>query len=211
MGAEYSFRWNPAQGGPASAEAVFHAIKLAAGAPRRFEVRYFSVDAPGGVPAGVGALLRERGDGRTSEWTYKLRGAAPWMSGLALDRWNCPLPEPQRRKDEVDVSFVGTRTVERAYSRSCSHESDAPAPAPPQALNPRPAGCASTTTRWHAGALKVELWRFGDGRELIEVSRIGADRPSDLADFRDRVVRPLVDLGAKAEPVGKSTLGAECR
>lgn len=210
-GAEYSFRWDPARGGPATAEQVFGRLGLVAGAPHRFEVRYFEVDAPADVPAGVVAILRQRDDGRTAELTYKLRGDSPWTADRPLDRWVCPLPAPQQRKDEVDVSFIDATTRQRAVSRSCSHSSPSPGAGAPAGLGARPKGCRSTMTRWQAGQLKVERWRVGDGQVLIEVSRVGADSEEASAAFADQVVRPLLAMQAQPEPRSKSALGADCR
>jgi hypothetical protein len=209
-GAEFSFRWNPDQGGPASAEAALHALGLESGRRSRFDVQYFDIATPADAPPGFEAILRKRTEGATAQLTYKLRGSTPWPDKTSLKQWRCPLPAPNERKDEADIAFLGAGQTSKAWSRSCSHRSARLDIAPPPALRPQPNRCKSSMTRLEAGMLKVEEWHLPDGTRLIEVSRQGHDTHEAGDAFRDRVVNPLLKRQAIPLQRSKSALGGEC-
>lgn len=209
-GAEYSIRWDPTQGGPASAEAVLQLLGLKAGERSRFEVQYFDIANPADAPPGFGAIMRKRTVGSTAQLTYKLRGSTPFPAGSTLKHWHCPLPAPTRRKEETDLSFLGAEQVSTAYSRSCSHSSKQLDIAVPAALQPQPNRCKSSMTRIESGKLKVEEWMLPDANRLVEVSSIGRDNTLDRNAFRDRVVRPLLAAGVQPLQRSKSALSGDC-
>ena len=208
--AEFSFRWDPTQGGPASAEATLEALGLTAGKPSRFEVQYFDIDTPSDTPSGYSAILRKRIVGTTTQLTYKLRGSEPWPGASPLKSWQCPLPQPHDRKEEVDIAFLSADQQSKAYSRSCTHDTAQLDVALPAALQARPNNCKSTMTRLEAGKLKIEQWRLANGGQLLEVSRGGRDNAKDSAGFRDQVVKPLLGLQAQPLQRSKSAMGSEC-
>ena len=49
---EYAFRWNPDDGGPATAAEAAKKLGIQAGKARRFEVRYLTIKQPDGLPPG---------------------------------------------------------------------------------------------------------------------------------------------------------------
>lgn len=208
-GAEYSLRWSPAEGGPASAAETMRRLGHQPGAPERYEVHYYDIDAPADTPPGFDAILRQRHGAHRSELTFKLRGDGALPARPTLKHWHCPLPGAQHRKDEADVAFLAADRTSRTYSRSCSLQ--AARLEVPAALRARPASCSSAIARLHAGALKVEEWRLGDGGLLLEVSRIADDDAGAAADFRRQVVEPLLALGVKPVQRSKSMIGADCR
>jgi len=209
-GAEYSIRWDPTQGGPATAEAVLQLLGKKPGERSRYEVQYFDITPPADAPPGFDAIMRKRIEGTTAQLTYKLRGSAPFPSDPSLKKWHCPLPTPTKRKEESDIAFLGGGQTSKAYSRSCSHSSAQLDIAVPAALQPQPNRCKSAMTRIESGKLKVEEWRLPDGSRLIEVSSIGHDSAKASADFRDQIVRPL--LAQQVQPVqrSKSAIGGDC-
>lgn len=208
--AEFAVRWDPRQGGPATPQQTLRALKLEAGAPRRFEVRYFDFQPPADVPPGFDAILRQRVSDGVTELTFKLRGQAPLPPQPTLKAWNCPLGAARQRKDEVDVSFIGAGRVLRAWSRSCSVESRDAGLQPPPALQARAKGCGSTMTRLTSGKLKIEQWQLADGTTLIEASRPGKDSQGSRRGFEREVLAPLLALRVQPLERSKSALGAEC-
>lgn len=208
--AEFAVRWDPRQGGPATPQDTLGALRLKAGKPRRFEVRYFEFTPPPGLPPEFEPILRQRIGGDEVEWTFKLRGPAPLPAQPTLQQWACPLGATRDRKDEVDLGFVGVGRVLTAYSRSCSvesHDLQSPAPATLQA---RPKGCASTMTRLSAGKLKVEQWQLADGTTLIEASRPGKHDEASMRDFEREVLEPLLALKIQPLQRSKSAIGGDC-
>ncbi len=210
-GAEYSVRWDPAQGGPASAADALTALKLRTSARSEYEVQYYEVTLAEAPPPGFGAIMRRRHSADEAELTFKLRGDAPLPAQPALKKWVCPLPMPQKRKDEVDVTFMGRDDTRKAYSRSCSQASADQQLQAPSALAAKPKGCPSTMLRLEAGKLKIEQWRMADGSTLLEASRLAHDTPGDLAAFRDKVLTPLLALGIRPIDRSKSAIGADNR
>jgi len=208
--AEYAMRWDPAQGGPQSAEDTLLGLGLHAGKRSVFEVQYFDVIAPADAPPGFESIMRKRSNGHVAQLTFKVRGASAWPRDLPWKQWNCPLPRPHERKEEADIVFLAADQVSRAHSRSCSHTSTRLDVEVPALLQPRPSGCNSRMTRLQAGKLKVEQWRMADGSTLLEVSRIGDDSAEASADFRDQVVKPLLALHALPVQRSKSTIGSDC-
>ncbi len=208
--AEFSLRWDPAQGGPASAEAALKSLGLKAGDTSRFEVQYFDITTPADAPPGFDAIMRKRIVGSTSQLTYKLRGSRPFPGDTSLKEWHCPLPTPAKRKQEADVAFLGLEQTSKAYSRSCSHSSKRLDITVPAALQPQPNRCRSAMTRIESGKLKIEQWLLPDGSRLIEVSQIGRDSNAASAAFRDQVVKPLIEQQVQPLQRSKSAFGGEC-
>lgn len=209
--AEFAVRWEPRQGGPATPQDTLRALRLNAGKPpRRFEVQYFEFTPPADVPAGFDAILRKRLSGGEAELTFKLRGSAALPEHPTLKQWACPLGATRGRKDEVDISFVAAGRVLKAYSRSCSVESQDLALQPPTALQARPKGCISTMTRVTAGKLKIEQWQLADGTTLLEASRPGKHAEPSMRNFEREVLAPLLALKVQPLERSKSAIGGDC-
>jgi hypothetical protein len=208
--AEFAVRWDPRQGGPATPAEALRGLRQEASSTAHFEIRYFDFSPPADVPAGFDAILRERVSGGARELTFKLRGSQPLPARPSLPQWACPLGPTKDRKDEADVSFVGTGRTITAYSRSCSLESRQAELQPPAALQARPKGCGSTMTRLRAGALKVEEWKLADGSALLEASRPGKHSDAARGDFERQVLRPLLALGVQPLERSKSAIGGDC-
>ncbi len=210
MDAEFAVRWDPKQGGPASPQDALRELHLKAGKPQHFEVQYFEFTPPTGAPAGFDPILRKRISHGKAELTFKLRGDAPLPAQPKLKQWACPLGATRDRKDEVDVTLLGTGHGLTAHSRSCSIESRDLALQPPAALQARPKGCGSTMTRLSAGKLKLEQWQLADGTTLIEASRPGKHTQASMHAFEREVLKPLLALKVQPLQRSKSAIGGEC-
>jgi hypothetical protein len=201
--AEFSLRWSPTDGGPASAAAVLRALSLPAGAPRRFRVEYLDLPAPADAPPGFSVILRERVRGSRHELTYKLRG------DHAVDGARCPLPSGHDTKTEIDFWFGAARDPQRAWSFSCSLQSTTPIPS---VLGARSKDCIATMERFEGrtpgGKVQVEAWVTRSGATMFEVSRSGRDTPDDVAAFRRDIVDAMLALGAK--PLAGGMTQAAC-
>ena len=205
--AEFAVRWDPAEGGPATLDAVLNRLSLPQGAAKQMVVQYFSVPQPPELPAGFAAIARERASGAQIESTYKVRGPAPLLGDG--EKWTCPLAPPAKSKSEVDVSVLSSGAVRKSYSRSCSVERSM-AESLPKIIHAQPLGCTSSVRRVRAGDVKVELWELSGGNKAIEVSWTAKDTPADLQAFRSRIVAPLVSSGVKPLSESKTELGSIC-
>jgi hypothetical protein len=210
QGAEYSLRWDPTQGGPATPAAAIKRLGLKVHKTQDYQVEYFDIALPAGTPEGFDAIVRRRQSDTETELTYKLRGGQPLPAAPNLKNWDCPLPSPNKRKDEIDVTFLADALTQTAFSRSCSHASGARDLAVPAALQARPKGCSSRMHRLASKHLKVERWQMADGSTLIEASWLGTDRPRDRDRFQREVVTPLLGAGAVPMNRSKSAIGGEC-
>jgi hypothetical protein len=202
--AEYAIRWDPATGGPKTAQETLDVLGKTAEDTDEYTVQYFDLTPPADAPAGFRAILRQRQKQNAYELTFKYRGEG------ALATWTCPLSAaPAKQKAEVDVSILADG-VKRAHAYSCSVESvGAPVP-PPAALKAVPKSCASTTTRIEAGKLKIEEWHPPGGVTLIEVSRNGKPSAEDLERFQDKVAKKLLKRGITPSGRSKTELGGSC-
>ena len=201
--AEYAVRWDPSEGGPASAAEVLAFL----GAPPEttaslFEVRYFDLPPPRGAPPDATAILRRRRreDGKT-EIRLKYRRKAPLG-----DDWACPAGSPFERKAEVDVSFTSAASPpERVYSYSCTLD----AGDPPASLAATPKRCAARMARYEADGWKVEAWTFPGGKAHLEISRSGRNNAEELSRF-ERLVSRLRERGVKPSDRSKTETGSQC-
>ncbi len=204
--AEYAVRWNPAEGGLATAEEVLALLGAAGARGETFEVRYFDLARPANAPSGATVILRRRtGEDGRAEIRLKYRRARPLASA-----WECPAGAPYRPAEEVDIGFGGAEAPSRVYSYGCTLA----AAEPPAGLHAVPKKCASRVTRYEVGssrteAYKVEEWGLPDGGIRLEVSRTAPNDVDELARFaglvsrlRERGVRPLDD--------SKTEMGSRC-
>jgi len=205
--AEYALRWDPADGGPATIEAVLSLLALQRGKAKQLVVQYYAVPQPPELPAGFAAIARERTSGDEVDATYKVRGPTPLPGGGK--NWTCPLAPPARTKSEVDIGIVGHGVVTKSYSRSCSVARPM-ADSLPTVIHARPLGCTSSVTRIKARDVKVEQWQLAGGNQALEVSWAGKDSPADLQAFRSRIVEPLTSAGIKPLSESKTELGSIC-
>lgn len=206
--AEFSIRWDPAEGGPATVNESLSALGLKAAGPDTFVVQYFTVNQPQDAPAGFKAIARERRSGSQVETTYKLRGPAPFPANAAHLK-ECPLKGPAEAKSEVDITWTADEVPRRAYSRSCTAKADL-AHALPPAFGAKALGCSSKMRRYSVDAVKLELWELPGGTQVFEVSSKGKDSASDLKRFRKRIVVPLLNGGVKPLKDSKTELGSAC-
>ena len=216
--AEYAIRWNPRQGGPATAEAALEALSPAPSDTKpksaEFDVQYFSVAKPPDLPADVSAILRERKKSKKTELTFKLRGPRPFPTPLAS--WACPVEaaadekDAIESKDELDCSFLSRGDPKCVRSRSCTAAS-AGDPAIPETLHAEKKGCPAHVRRLEAGDRKVEEWHVGEHEVLIEVSQNANDGDAARKHFRDAVVSVLLDQKIVPLEASKTELGGECR
>jgi hypothetical protein len=200
-GAEYAVRWNPGQGGPASAAETLAFLGAGDAPSVRYEVQFYELPTPHGAPAGATVILRRRAasDGST-EIRLKYRTSSPLAS------WACPEPSFQA-KAQVDVGF-GTDAPSRVDSYSCVLE----ATQPPADLHAVPKKCVSRMVRYDATAAvgyKVEAWTLPDGSQRLEISRTTKNSVDELARFA-HMVEGLVARGARPLEESKTELGSRC-
>ncbi len=200
--AEYAIRWNPAEGGPATAQSAIVLLDMKRPQVSAYRVEYYDVPATTATPAGFSVSLRRRtaASGR-GDLTWKLRG------DHALRDWACPLKDARQSKAEVDVAFAAREAVDRAYSYSCTSARSLD-PQPGIAASVRP--CVADVRRWEKAGLKVEEWRFAGERRVIEVSRGGSNDADAVAAFRAQVVAPLINAGIVPSVESKTELGSRC-
>ena len=105
---EYAFRWNPENGGPATAEEAARILGINDDKAKKIEVRYLTVKQPAGLPNGnFQAVARERVDKDGPESMYKVRGPDSKAGRTVLSMWVCPLSGPAlETKFEVDVNWA---------------------------------------------------------------------------------------------------------
>jgi hypothetical protein len=201
-GAEYAIRWNPRDGGPATAADTLALLKLRSKHTDKFSVDYYDLPYSATVPPGFATILRQRVDAAGhATVTWKLRG------DHELAAVTCPLRDARDAKAEVDVGFGSADTVTRRYSYSCA--SDDPETA--SSLLSAPAnGCPALVTRNDAGRVRVEEWRLPGGGVLLEVSGSGADKSAALNLFRRQVVEPLLAAGIRPVQESKTDQVSRC-
>ena len=207
--AEYALRWEPAEGGPRSVEEVAALLGLPAGRQKQFEVRYFTVAQPSGLPPGASIIVRERSSGGETESMYKLRSEAPLQGSAVTAALRCGFPTARERKSEIDVGWSAEGGPRRNYSNSCTADGLVGTMKPPD-LEAQPTGCSSKVLRQEAKGVKIERWTLPDGTVALEVSWNGKNRPKDLDRFTDRIVRPLLAHGVKPLRESKTELGSRC-
>lgn len=207
--AEFAIRWNPSEGGPQTAKEVLAALGLKDGKEKDFVVQYFAVNQPSNAPGDFRAIARERRARSYTDATYKVRGSNAFPEAGPLHKWKCPLSIPALSKDEVDISWTGEQEPERAFSRSCTADSDI-AHAMPKELEAKPLGCISKMHRIQADGIKLEQWDFQSGKRLFEVSTNGRDSQRDLEKFLRRIVDPLLSHKVRPLKDSKTELGSAC-
>lgn len=201
--AEYAARWDPARGGPQTAEEAASVLGAPAGERRSCAVLYYDVPAPRGAPANAAVILRRRtcDDGKT-EIRLKFRSAHP------LERGACPAEARFHEESEVDIGF-GEGAPSRVYTLACTLRTGEP----PAFLHAVPKPCASRMTRSEArgeGApWKIEDWTLPDGSRRLEISRSSANDVDALAVF-EAVVGRLRARGARLLDESKTELGSRC-
>ncbi len=199
--AEFAVRWNPAEGGPASAAEVLALLEAPGTRATEFTVRYFDLPPPSGGPPDAAVILRQRtGPGDESDIRLKYRRTRPFEG-----KWSCPDGARFEKESEVDVSFGGAPEPARVYSYSCSLE----AREPPAFLAAVPKPCVSRVTRHAVGGWKVEDWALPGGARRLEVSRTATDTEAQAAAF-GRMVARLRARGARPLDESKTELGSRC-
>ena len=188
--AEYAVRWDPAEGGPASAREVLSLLGASGIAGRAYEIRYFEFPRPANAPPDSIAILRQRTreDGK-AEIRLKYRSAQPLQ-----ETWACPDGARFEKAEELDVSFAASSEPVRVYACSCTLV----AKAPPAVLGAAPNPCTSRMVRYEFEGDKIEEWTLPGAGVRLEVSRAAPNSPGELAKFsglverlRARGVRPL--------------------
>src|SRR5437899_9409296 len=120
--AEFSIRWDPAEGGPKTIEEVAVLLQLPDGKRKKSEVRYFSVRQPPDAVAGQSTVIvRQRSSGHATESMYKQRSVVPFSGADPLVGWECPFPARAnaKAKSEVDVGWTAEGGTKKSYSLSC--------------------------------------------------------------------------------------------
>jgi hypothetical protein len=199
--AEFALRWNAAEGGPKSAEAALAVLGLAAKRSTQFAVDYFDLPPPTTVPAGFVPILRRSVDGAgRAELTWKVRG------DHALMAWPCELVNGHP-KSEMDITFTDSATTARSYSYSCTQTFN---PASLKALSAKIKPCPARVVRLEKDRIKMEEWHLSNNVLIVEASSNGANTPEVLAQFRGRVVAPLLAAGVHPASDSKTELAGVC-
>ncbi len=208
--AEYAIRWNPAQGGPKTADDAVAVLRdKAKGDSDTFVIQYLEVQKPpSDAPLRAKSILRQReGDGKY-ELMFKYRGTEPLVSP------KCALQTASDPKDEVDVSLLGAGELpKRVYSFSCKVVSERGPVMPPSELEAKLIPCSSTMTRRKTKRTmaKIEEWHLPGGSVVLEVSRKGSDAEPDLRTFQKEIAGPLLAAGINPSDTSKTELGSACR
>ncbi|MDM0017069.1 hypothetical protein [Variovorax saccharolyticus] len=207
--AEFAVRWDPAEGGPATIEAVAEALRLPEGKRKSFEVRYFSIVQPADAPPGASAIARERLSGGQMESMYKLRSPVAFPSQGAQADWRCPFKVDAKRQKEVDIGWSAEGVTKTNYSRSCAADGRI-ADLLPARFMAKPLDCSSSMLRMSSRGIKIERWSLPGGRQAFEVSTNGKDTGAERKAFASGVVQPLIARGARPLQQSKTQLGSAC-
>lgn len=220
---EYAFRWNPAEGGPATAQLAAGQLGIGDDKPKAFEVRYLDLRRPAGLPDdSYSAVARERTDDDGPESTYKVRAPASKAASKLLSTWACPLVGPKREsKLEIDVNWAldeaakaahpdAAPTPRKAISFSCSVEAAARAAFPPATgMVPKP--CVSQVRRFKSqDDWKVEEWLLPTGQRIVELSFSVKEGSRAHRSAFQRRVDALLAAGARPLTDSKTSLGSTC-
>lgn len=217
---EIAIRWDPADGGPRSAEETWAALEWAASERSEYEVRYFQVLQGPAPPDGFDVIGRERRRVAPAKYevTYKIRGALTTALTPPLSQWMCPLGKTKDHKDETDLVYVSNDQSREAMSRSCTMDSKTGFPPLPSALTVTRNKCSNMMVRLKRSDdpvvgvdLKVEEWRLRSGQKIIEVSVSGPRNAVNVNQFKLGVVDKLT-TNHSIRPLSdsKSQLGSTC-
>lgn len=202
--AEYAVRWSPVDGGPADFAALERVVPVG-GRDSTYDVRLGTLADD---VDGHRVIVRERSGRSTNDVTVKQRGA----DGTAVSGRRCPLRGDARRKDEVDVSFGPDGSIARIASSSCTVAGGLDDALGARAATVVVRGCRSAVLRRRShDGLTAERWRTEAGAVVVEVSTRGPDTTAALAEFRHRVVEPLVAAGVRPMIRSKTDIAGECR
>jgi len=197
--AEYAFRWNPKEGGPATIEDVHRILGGKTKSVKEFVVRYDRVSTDRKWPQGSEAIFRERtkSDG-TADYRLKFRRSTPFEQ---LDV--CPVG--MEASYEKDVAFASATTTRGIYSLSCTGTD----PANFGALKARPLGCQAKVVRHEGKKYRLEQWTLDNGGILLEISNRSENAPAELNRF-GIIVDRLLRSGAKPSTTSKTDLATRC-
>jgi hypothetical protein len=207
--AEFAIRWDPAEGGPATIEAVAEALRLPEGKRKSFEVRYFSVKQPADAPPGASAIARERLSGGEMESMYKLRSPVAFPAHGPQADWRCPFKVDAKRQMEVDIGWSAEGVTKTNHSLSCEADGRI-ADLLPAGFMAKPLDCTSSMLRMSSRGIKIERWSLPGGRQAFEVSTNGKNTGTGRKAFASGVVQPLIGRGARPLQQSKTQLGSAC-
>ncbi len=209
-GAEYALRWDPAAGGPATLEAAWAALGLAAPAEKdkeTFSIRYYEIAPVQPVPSGYRAILRRREEDGKATLSWKLRRVD--RGGPDTFTTATPCPFGTAFATEVDVTLGAGEALRKTLSRTCERKGGVDLQVD-RALVVREPSCAIAMRRWTTpDKLKVEEWPLPGGRTILEVSRKDGDTDEALAQFRGRVAR-LIESHGVIPDLENKTEAARC-
>jgi hypothetical protein len=219
--AEYAVHWNPAEGGPASLDAVKKLPTLSNVTTKSFKVEVYSVKQPIVRPLEVQIIARERTTDNNVESSYKLRADVPldllvpevslacpfqsatWnletdvMWGPSMDvAASAPMPDPLPTR----IRFLRTCTVDLPVRKAL--------PVSYEAKEPE---CTSSVIRYKGVTkdkdIKVEQWNLDSDRMLLEVSmEVVKDSVARRNDFTASVVAPLIAAVARPSASAKTEI-----
>jgi len=197
--AEYAFRWNPKDGGPATIEDVHRILGGKTKSVKEFVVRYDRVSMDKNWPQGAEAIFRERtkSDG-TADYRLKFRRSTPFDQ---LD----VCPSGMEASYEKDVTFASATSTRGVYSLSCTGTD----PAIVEILKAKSLGCQAKVVRHEGKKYRLERWTLDNGGVLLEISDRSENTPAELARF-GAIVDRLLRTGAKPSTTSKTDLAIRC-
>ncbi|PXX45309.1 hypothetical protein [Undibacterium pigrum] len=211
--AEFAIRWNVATGGPKTADDVIKLLGLPEVEADNYEVSYFSVAVPAGVPKADSIIARQRIKGEKTQLMIKYRNKLPLHDKFTISRWECPLGQKAESKYEADITLLFNKKSKAfysqpAYSLSCSLKAKEKISFPTK-LNAKQLGYSRTMVRYESEDIKIEEWTSTQCKEkFIEVSKSAKNTDTDYQAFVEKVGVKLIDAGIKPEATSKSSKGA---
>lgn len=219
--AEYAVHWNPAEGGPASLDAVKDLLALKKVKTKSFEVKVFSVKQPIVLPLEVQIIARERTSEDGVESSYKLRADVPLDLLVPAVGLVCPFPSATWDL-ESDVIWGPSMDVPASapmpdplptrikFSRTCSVDVSL-RKALPASYEAREPDCTSSVVRYKGMTkgkeIKIEQWKLAGDGKLLEVSmKVAEDSVARRDDFNASVVAPLIAARARPSASSKTEL-----
>ena len=219
--AEMAIRWDlkTAPAALRSAPAVLELLQPGRGSPASlenhesddYELAYYAVSRPDGLPADVDVIARKRvRNGKKHELMIKYRSARELSAILPTKRWECPLARHfpglhAQTKYETDISFGTHGNITRLHSLSCTVEASEPIEFS-AAFSPRALGSTRKMQRLASQELKIDTLSDADGIGIIEVSSESRDTAREIDAFYGRIALPLIEQGVVPILSNKSTM-----
>lgn len=224
--AEYATRWVPQHGTPQTLDAVVSALssKASRQKPKTFAIQYHELAPRDDLPEGYKAILRRRQEGKTFEFTYKVRG--PESGAASLPPLRCEGKDAEL-SEELDIAIHPSgQAAKRVFARSCTIESSSGTVPTEFGTDATPRACDVVMRRRtvpfgrlkqpeaarvaQANEIKIEEWTFGDRKRLLEISWKAEDSETSANLFRSIVASVLGTGTDSLAEENKETMSQHC-